>query len=109
MSTLMSTIALITDQPVLAEGLRSLLDGSGHILLEPAVSQSDRLAEAVNQMNVDVVLLDWNKEWTPKHLARFCSAVPQLTVLLVVRDPSPALVYQVQDAGVSGLLDTRSS
>jgi DNA-binding NarL/FixJ family response regulator len=105
----MRKIVLVTDQSVLAEGFRCLLADSASLLLDTGSCEIAGLVNTVERMGVDTVLLDWTREWSPEKLATFCSALPELRVVLVTRDPSPELVYQAQEAGLSGLLDTRCS
>jgi len=105
----MCRIALLSDQPVLVMGFRQLLQGSDCSAIAPVTLNSAALIREVESLQPEVVLLDWNSEWTFGVLSDFCGRLPHLRVILVVRNPSPELVYQAHEAGLAGLLDTRCS
>jgi DNA-binding NarL/FixJ family response regulator len=105
----MRIVLPVTDEPVIAEGIRCLIEGSGNVLLEPLRFDAENLPERALQAGPDVVLINWNKDLSLTALARFCGELRHLPIILVARNPSPELVYQAQEAGVSGLLDSRCS
>jgi chemotaxis response regulator CheB len=96
----MRKTALITDEPVLAEGFRSLLAGSEHVLLEPGSFETANLVNVLERMQPDTVLLNWNKEGGLEALSNFCVALPRLRVVMVARDPSPELAESRHRVGL---------
>jgi DNA-binding NarL/FixJ family response regulator len=105
----MRIVLPLTDEPVVAAGLRSLLEGSDSILLEPLSFDTESLAERLREVAPDVVLISWNDDLSLPAFARLCGDPPPCPTILLARNPSPELVYQAQEAGVSGLLDSRCS
>jgi DNA-binding NarL/FixJ family response regulator len=105
----MRIVFLLTDEPVVAAGLRSLLQGSDNALLEPLSFDAEKVAERLREVAPDVVLMNWNDDLSLPALARLCGAPPPCPTILLARNPSPELVYQAQEAGFSGLLDSRCS
>jgi DNA-binding NarL/FixJ family response regulator len=105
----MRNILPLTDEPVVAAGLLSLLEGSDSVLLEPLSFDTENLAERLSEARPDVVLISWNEDLSLAALARLCGDPPPYPTILLARNPSPELVYQAQEAGFSGLLDSRCS
>jgi DNA-binding NarL/FixJ family response regulator len=105
----MRIVLPLTDEPVIAAGLRSLIQGSDSALLEPLSFDTENLAERLREARPDVVLISWNDNLSLAALARLCGNPPPCQTILLARNPSPELVYQAQEAGFSGLLDSRCS
>jgi DNA-binding NarL/FixJ family response regulator len=105
----MRIIVLIADEPIVVEGLRTLLAESGNLLLEPLAFDTEDLAGRVGHMRPDVVLVNWHRDMSLAALTQFCAYLPQFPIVLLARNPSPELVYQAQEAGLAGLLDARCS
>ncbi len=103
----MRIVLLVTDEPVVVEGFRTLLAGSDYLLVDPIPFDVETLPGHVRKTEPDLVLVDCNRDTSLPLLARLCSATPQVPFLLLARNPSPELVYQAQDAGLSGVLDSR--
>ena len=105
----MRIVLPLTDEPVVAAGLRSLIEGSDSALLEPLSFDSENLAKRLCEARPDVVLISWNDNLNLGALARVCGDPRLCPTILLARNPSPELVYQAQEAGFSGLLDSRCS
>jgi DNA-binding NarL/FixJ family response regulator len=105
----MRNVLPLTDELVFAAGLRSLLEGSDSALLEPLSFDTENLAERLREARPDVVLISWNDNLNLPALARLCGDPPPCPIILLARNPSPELVFQAQEAGFSGLLDSRCS
>jgi DNA-binding NarL/FixJ family response regulator len=105
----MRTVLLLTDEPVVAAGLRCLIEGSNNVLLDPMSLDSENLGERLRVAGPDLVLITWNQDLSLTALDRLFGNPPECPVLLVARNPSPALAYQAKEAGYRGLLDSRSS
>jgi DNA-binding NarL/FixJ family response regulator len=105
----MRTVMPITDEPVVAEGFRRLIEGSGYLLLNPLSFDTQNLSERLLEARPHVVLLNWNPDLSLTAVARVCGNPPPCPIILVARNPSPELVYQAQEAGFSGMLDSRCS
>jgi DNA-binding NarL/FixJ family response regulator len=105
----MRIIVLIADEPIVVEGFRTLLAESGNVLLEPLAFDTEDLAGRVAHMQPDIVLVNWHRDMSLAALTQFCADLPRFPIVLLSRDPSPELVYQAQEAGLSGLLDARCS
>jgi len=105
----MRIIVLIADEPIVVEGFRTLLAESGNLLLEPLAFDTEDLAGRVAHMQPDIVLVNWHRDMSLAALTQFCADLPQFPIVLLSRNPSPELVYQAQEAGLSGLLDARCS
>jgi DNA-binding NarL/FixJ family response regulator len=105
----MRIVLPLTDEPVVAAGLRSLIAGSDNVLLEPLSFDTETFAERLREVSPDVLLISWNDDLRLPALARLCGDAPPCPTILLARNPSPELVYQAQEAGFSGLLDSRCS
>jgi two-component system nitrate/nitrite response regulator NarL len=105
----MRIILLVADEPIVVEGLRSLLAGSDTLLLDPLPFDTEHLAERVVSLQPHVVMVNWHRDLSLANLTQFCARLAQLPIVLLARNPSPELVYQAQEAGLSGLLDARCS
>ena len=105
----MRIVLPLTDEPVVAAGFRSLIEGSSNVILDPLSFDTENLGERLREAGPDVVLLTWNQDLSLTVLARLFGNPPQCPVILVARNPSPELAYQAKEAGLSGLLDSRSS
>jgi DNA-binding NarL/FixJ family response regulator len=105
----MQIVLPLTDEPIIAAGLRSLIGGSDSILLEPLSFDTENLGERLREARPNVVLISWNGDLSLPALGRLCGNPPLCPTILLARNPSPELVYQAQEAGFSGVLDARSS
>ena len=105
----MRTVMPIMDEPVVAEGFRSLIEGSGYLLLDPLSFDTENLGERLLAARPHVILVRWNQDLNWTGVARVCGDPPLCPIILVARNPSPVLVYQAQEAGFSGILDSRCS
>jgi DNA-binding NarL/FixJ family response regulator len=105
----MRIILLVADEPIVVEGFRTLLAESGNFLLEPVAFDTEDLAGTVVRMQPHVILVNWHRDMSLAALTRFCADLPQIPIVLLARNPPPELVYQAQEAGLSGLLDARCS
>jgi DNA-binding NarL/FixJ family response regulator len=105
----MRIVLPLTDEPVVAAGLRSLIEGSDSALLEPLSFDTENLGERLREARPHVVLISWNENLSLPALASLCGDPPPCPTVLLARNPSPELVYQAQEAGFSALLDSRAS
>jgi DNA-binding NarL/FixJ family response regulator len=105
----MRIVLTVTDEPVIAEGFRSLCKGSDNLFLDPLSFDTEDLVERVLRARPEIVLVNWNRDLSVATLARFCGELPEVVKILVAHNPSPELVYRAQEAGFSGLLDSRCS
>jgi DNA-binding NarL/FixJ family response regulator len=75
----------------------------------PPSFDTETLAKRLREARPDVVLISWNDNLNLGALARVCGDPRLCPTILLARNPSPELVYQAQEAGFSGLLDSRCS
>lgn len=105
----MRKVLYITDEPVVAEGFRRLLEGSGNLLLDPLSVDTQNLRERLLEARPHIILVNWNQDLNLTTVAGFRGNPPLCPIILVARNPSPELVHQAQETGFSGLLDSRCS
>jgi hypothetical protein len=94
----MRIVLPLTDEPVIAAGFRSLIEGSSNVLLDPISLDTEDLGERLREAGPDVVLIAWNQDLRLTVLAGLFGTPPHCPVLLVARDPSPELAYQAKEA-----------
>ena len=55
------TVLLLTDEPVIAVGLRGLIEGSDNLLLKPRSFDTENLDDCLREARPNVVLISWNE------------------------------------------------
>ncbi len=105
----MRTVLHITDEPVVAEGFRRLIEGAGNLHFVPVSFNTKSLRERLLEAQPHVVLVSWNQDLNLTALAGYCRNSLVCPIILVARNPSPELVNKAREAGFSGLLDSRCS
>jgi DNA-binding NarL/FixJ family response regulator len=98
-------IVLLTDQPLLAEGLRSVLAAARDLNLAAICSSEQRLAAAIAGTGADIVLVDWAPSSYRKALAPLRSRFPALKLVFYLRSLSPEICRQAGELDAAGILD----
>ena len=99
----MKRILLYTDQPILAEGLKSTLPAERFDLMQP----TDNLADLQTQMTTatpDIVLIDLTRLVNFEVLSAMRKSIASCPVVLWVGDIHSELAFQAMGLGVRGIL-----
>lgn len=102
----MTTLFVIDDHPLLREGIRMLVDGSGDVRVVGSAAAASAAIEPLGQLSPDVVLLDLDLgeedglEWLP----RIAEAAPQARVLILTALRDRARDEEALQAGARGLV-----
>lgn len=102
----MTTLFVIDDHPVLREGIRMLVDGSGDVRVVGSAPTASGAIEPLGRLSPDVVLLDLDLgdedglEWLP----RLAAAAPQARVLILTALRDRARDEEALRAGARGLV-----
>lgn len=104
----MVEVTLISEQAVLAEGLRVMLCESGQARVFRSVASMQEAASVEPPPGESLLLVDVDKTLDLSLLRELCRSRQQ-RVCLFARSISPELFYQAREAGVSGILSTSRS
>jgi DNA-binding NarL/FixJ family response regulator len=100
----MTRIVLYSDQPILAQGLRSVLsEVSGFELISTCTSMS-ALMEIMNAQQPEIILMDLTSEVTFGALSEMKRAMLNCKIVLWVHGISTELAFQAMGLGVRGIL-----
>jgi len=99
-------VVLLTDQPLLGEGIRVVVAASASLQLQAVYSHPGEFLEQLPRISAELVLLDVGPEISFQFLVDVLSAAPQCRLILLVRTLSPELAYHAQELGVCAVLST---
>jgi DNA-binding NarL/FixJ family response regulator len=102
-------VVLVTDQALLAEGLRSVLDRAAGAQVIAVYPDVEEILERLLLLSVAVVVLDVEHDDLLASPARLMHLVPECLLVLLSRSVTPELAYRAQEIGASGALATTSS
>lgn len=100
----MSRVVLLSDQPILAEGLHAVIAANeGFQLVATCVNMSGLMQMAVAE-HPDILLMDLTSEVTFGALTELKKAVPESRIVLWVHNISTELALQAMGLGIRGIL-----
>jgi len=100
----MCRILLATDEPVLGEGLRSLLAGDCRFRLVSLVPDLEAIPDAATKVRAAILILDWNSSVSLGDVTLLDRSLPGCRIVLWVRELSTELAFQAIERGVRGIL-----
>jgi DNA-binding NarL/FixJ family response regulator len=100
----MTRIVLYSDQPILAEGLRSVLSDVPGCEVHSVALTMAALMETIAAQQPDVVLMDLTSEVTFGALSEIKRVMGKSKIVLWVHTISTELAFQAMSLGVSGIL-----
>jgi DNA-binding NarL/FixJ family response regulator len=99
-------VVVVTDQPILGEGIRVVVAASASLQLQAVYQHPCEFLEQLPRIAAELVLLDVGPEISFQFLADVMAAGPECRLILLVRTLSPELAYHAQELGVCALLST---
>src|SRR3954451_3329727 len=100
----MTRIVLYSDQPILAQGLRSVLSGVPGYEVHSVATTMPALMETMAAQQPDIVLVDLTSEVTFGALSEMKRAMANSKIVLWVHTISTELAFQAMGLGVRGIL-----
>jgi DNA-binding NarL/FixJ family response regulator len=100
----MMRLLLYTDEPVLAQGLTSILVGTQSFEVMGACSSMTEIKQAVQKGEPDLLLLDLTPEVTFSALSEIKRSILHCKVVLWVHTIATELAFQAMGLGVRGIL-----
>ena len=100
----MTRIVLYSDQPILAQGLRSVLLGANGFEIHSICTTMATLMETMTAQQPDIVLMDLTSEVTFGALSEMKRAMTNTKIVLWVHSISTELAFQAMGLGVRGIL-----
>lgn len=98
--------ALITDQPLWAEGLNRIFERSGQFELVACYSKIADLMDLLPALSLQLILIDAAPEISFPLLSEMIVAAPASRVVLLFRTPTAEQMYHAQEIGAAALLPT---
>ena len=98
--------ALVTDQPLLAEGLNAVFERSGKLQLVAVYSKIAELLDLLPALAPELAVIDVGPDISFPFLSEVISAAPACRVVLLTRSPTAEMTYHAQEIGASALLPT---
>lgn len=105
----MARIFYSAEQPLLGEGLRTVLAQCPECDLRGAEPRQEQWAAVLNGWTPEVAVLEWsgNLDWNPLVFLR--ESAPQCRVILLLRSASPEMMFQAREAGAAGALTVHAT
>ena len=100
----MIRLLVYTDEPVLSEGLNSILTGTGSFQVTGSCSRLDELAKCLQTREPDLLLIDLTSEVTFSALSELKRSISHCKVVLWVHNIATELAFQAMGLGVRGVL-----
>ncbi|MEN6606162.1 MAG: response regulator transcription factor [Bryobacteraceae bacterium] len=100
----MTRLFLLTDEPVLAAGLESVLSSNGGIELASVVETTAELVVDLEESSPDLLLLDLRPDLSFSTLVELLRRFPSTKIILWVRSISTELAYQAIEHGIRGIV-----
>lgn len=105
----MLSVALFTDQPLISLGLKALLMDSLEMRLSGVWREIGRLAEDQEGVAADILVIDMGPQVDLAVLRRLCHRSSQSRVVILVRNISPEMSWQLRECGVFAIVPTTAS
>ena len=104
-----TSVLIVSDQPIVIEGLLSILNRSEHRVGNiHTFSRCSDLLATISDTSHTIIFLDWSADWELKIISDIAHETTRPRTILMARSPTPELIYLAQEAGASGVLDTTS-
>src|ERR1051326_1885539 len=100
----MTRIVLYSDQPILTQGLKSVIAGAPGYELHSVANTMPALMETMATQQPDIVLMDLTSEVTFGALSEMKRAMANSKIVLWVHTISTELAFQAMGLGVRGIL-----
>ncbi len=97
-------IQLYTDEPLVEQGVRSILDGVDDIELALVTAVADEIARDATASNPDVIVLDQTPQVHFGVISEIMKSAPNSKVVLWVRSITAGMAGQSLELGVKGIL-----
>lgn len=101
--------ALVTDQPLLAEGLNAVFERSGKFQLVAVYTKTAELLNLLPARAPELAIIDAGQDISFPFLAEVIASAPACKMVLLSRTPTAELMYHAQEIGASALLPTSLS
>jgi DNA-binding NarL/FixJ family response regulator len=101
---MMTSVVLYSDQPILAQALRSVLSGAAGFEVHSVATAIPALVETMLAQHPDIVLIDLTSEVTFGALSEMRRAMGSSKIVLWVHTISTELAFQAMRLGVRGIL-----
>jgi len=99
-------VALVTDQPLLAEGLNAAFGKSGRAQLVAVYSKFYELLNLIPALAPDLAVVDVGPDTSFPSLSEVVAAAPACKLVLLCRTPTTEMMYHAQEIGAAALLPT---
>ncbi len=99
-------VIIVDDHPMVAEGIEALLDGYDDIDVVATLTDGQQIIDAVDQMDVDVILLDLNMPRISGLSATemILEKHPQMRILILSMHDSPQYISSALSHGAMGYI-----
>jgi DNA-binding NarL/FixJ family response regulator len=97
---------LVTDQPLMAEGLNTVFEESGKLQLVAVYSQIAELLNLLPALSPELAIIDVGPDISFHYLSEVIASVPACKMVLLSRTPTAEMMYHAQEIGASALLPT---
>jgi DNA-binding NarL/FixJ family response regulator len=98
--------ALVTDQPLIAEGLNAVFERSGKFHLVAVYSKPIELLNLLPALSPELAIIDVGSDISFPFLSEVIAAAPACKMVLLSRAPTAELTYHAQEIGASAILPT---
>src|SRR3974390_2341980 len=99
-------VVLVTDQPILGEGIRVVVERSSDLEVQAVYEHPAEFLGQLPLLSAELVFLAVGPDFSFHFPADVHSAAPDCKLVLLARTISPELAYHAQELGVCALLTT---
>jgi DNA-binding NarL/FixJ family response regulator len=100
----MARIAVFTDEPILAQGIASVLESLHGFDLTEIFDSTANLMERLDAGKPDLLLMDLTSDVAYSLLAELRAQIPECRIVLWTRNISTELAFQAMELGIRGIL-----
>jgi two-component system nitrate/nitrite response regulator NarL len=100
----MARIAVFTDEPILAQGITSVLGSLHGFELTETYDTPVNLIGRLEEAKPEILLMDLTPDVTYALLAELRSSIPECRIVLWTRTISTELAFQAMELGIRGIL-----
>lgn len=97
-------VMVFSEEPMLAYGIRCLLEAQPLVKLSVSASSPDSLLEMVEAFRPEVLLMDFLAGATPVLMSELANAAPGCKVIALASGLSPETAHQLRSRGVFSIL-----
>jgi DNA-binding NarL/FixJ family response regulator len=98
--------ALVTDQPIMAEGLNAVFERSGKFSLVAVYAKPAELLNLLPALSAELAIIDVGPDISFPFLSEVIASAPACKMVLLSRTPTAEMMYHAQEIGASALLPT---